>query len=56
MYHLQVKVFCVVTPCSVATGYRRFRGPCFLHLQHWPPKLRCPTTTLHGVTSQKILT
>jgi len=22
-----------MTPCSVVVGYRRFRGPCYLHLQ-----------------------
>jgi hypothetical protein len=27
------ELFCVVTPCSVAVGYRRFGGPCCLHLQ-----------------------
>jgi hypothetical protein len=36
----QVEVFCVVTPCSVVVGYRRFGGPC----------------TLHGVTIQKTST
>jgi hypothetical protein len=29
----QVEVFWVVTPCSVAVGYRRFRGPCCLRLK-----------------------
>jgi len=29
----QVEFFCVVTPCSVAIGYRRFGGPLCLHLQ-----------------------
>jgi hypothetical protein len=28
----QVVVLCVVTPCSVVVGFRRFRGPCCLHL------------------------
>jgi hypothetical protein len=30
---IHVKVFWVVTPCSVVAGYRRFRGPYCLHLQ-----------------------
>jgi hypothetical protein len=30
---IQVDVFWVVTPCSVAVGYQRFRGPSCLHLQ-----------------------
>jgi hypothetical protein len=30
---IQVEAFWVVTPCSVAVGYQRFRGPCCLHLQ-----------------------
>jgi len=29
----QVEVFSVVTPCSVAVGYQRFRNPRCLHLQ-----------------------
>jgi hypothetical protein len=29
----QVDVFWVVTPCSVVSGYQRFRGPCCLHFQ-----------------------
>jgi hypothetical protein len=29
----EIEVFWVVMPCSVALGYRRFRGPCCLHLQ-----------------------
>jgi len=29
---IQVEVFWVVTPCSVVVGYRRFRGPCCVHL------------------------
>jgi hypothetical protein len=28
-----VQIFGVVTPCNVLVGYKRFRGPCFLHLQ-----------------------
>jgi hypothetical protein len=38
--------------CSVVVGYHRFRGSYCLHLQE--PLKRCyPTTTLHGVTTQK---
>jgi hypothetical protein len=29
---IQVKVFWIVMSCSVVVGYKRFRGPCFLHL------------------------
>jgi len=29
----QVAVFSVVTPCTDVVGYRRFGGPCCLHLQ-----------------------
>jgi len=49
----EVEVLWVVTPCSVV-GYRRFGGPCCLHLyldghlERW-----YPTTTLHPVTTQK---
>jgi len=41
-------------PCSVVVGYQRFRGACCLHLQGG--ETRYPTTTLNGVTIQKILT
>jgi len=27
-----VEVFCVLMPCSVMAGYRRFRGQCCLDL------------------------
>jgi len=30
---VQVEVFSVVMPCSVAVGYHCFRIPCCLHLQ-----------------------
>jgi len=30
---IQVEVFWVVMPCSIAVGYQHFRGPCCLHLQ-----------------------
>jgi len=29
----QVEVLCVVTPCCVVLGHRRFRGTCCLHVQ-----------------------
>jgi hypothetical protein len=28
-----VRVFWVMTPCTLARGYRHFGGPCWLHLQ-----------------------
>jgi len=34
-------------------GYQRFRGPW---RQHEPLKRRYPTTTLHGLTTQKTST
>jgi len=30
---IQIKVFWVVTPCSVAVRYQYFIGPCCCHLQ-----------------------
>jgi hypothetical protein len=30
---IHVKFVCVVTPCNAATGYKRFGGPCCIHLQ-----------------------
>jgi len=30
---IQVAVFSIVTPCSFVIGYKRFGGPCYLHLQ-----------------------
>jgi len=42
-----------VIPCSVLERCHSFRGPRCFHL-HWP--LKRPTTTLHGVTSQKTST
>jgi len=30
---IQVQVFWIVTPRSVAVGYQRFGGTCCLHLQ-----------------------
>jgi len=57
----QVEVFWVVTPCIVVVGYQSFGGPCCLHLQgdgrqHGSPKRWRPTTTLHGITTQKTST
>jgi hypothetical protein len=57
-YSIQVDVFWDVTPCSVVVGYQRFRGTFCLdrhwrRRQHGPLKRWYPTTTLHGVTSQK---
>jgi hypothetical protein len=42
---IQVEVFWVLTPCSVDAWRRRQHGP----LKRW-----YPTTTLHGVTTQKM--
>jgi len=50
----QVQVFWVMTSYSVVVGwYQRFKGPCCENgpLQRW-----YPTTTLHGVTTQKTST
>jgi hypothetical protein len=30
---VQVDVFCVVIPCGLVVGYRRFGGPCCLRLE-----------------------
>jgi hypothetical protein len=48
----RVHVFWVITPCSVVLGYQLVRGPYCLHLQG-PLKRWYPTTTLHGITTQK---
>jgi len=60
---IHVMVFCIMTACSVMVGYGRFGGPCCLHLhspwrwkQHASSKRWYPTTTLHGVTTQKTWT
>jgi hypothetical protein len=37
---IQVEVFWGVTPSSVAVGYRRFGGPCCLHLQGGSSKVK----------------
>jgi hypothetical protein len=31
---IEVEVFRIVTPCSVAVGYDHFGGPCCLHVQN----------------------
>jgi hypothetical protein len=36
----EVEVLWVVTPCSVAVGYQRLRGPCCLH--HFTLKMTAP--------------
>jgi hypothetical protein len=52
---IHVEVFWIVTPCGIVVGYQRFGGPCCLHLQGEmkAPKRWYPSTTLHGVTTQK---
>jgi len=45
MAKIQVEVFWVMTPCSVAVGYHRFGEPCCLHFQQGPPKHWYPVTT-----------
>jgi hypothetical protein len=52
-----------VTPCSVAVVHNRFGVPYCLHLQGemkmeaaWSFETLYPTTTLHGVTTQKTST
>jgi hypothetical protein len=51
---MQVAFFWVVTPCSDVVKYQRFGALCCFHLH--PPKRRCLTTSLHGITTQKIMT
>jgi len=46
----QTEFFWVVTPCSVVVGYQRSG---WRRKQHGRLKRRYPTTTLHGVTTQK---
>jgi hypothetical protein len=53
---IQVEVFWVVMLHSVVVGYQYFRGPSSELRQHGPLKHRYPTTTLHGITTQKSLT
>jgi hypothetical protein len=50
MIQVEVEVFWVVMPFSVAAGYQCFRGPSCLHLH---PEGWYPTTTLHSITTQK---
>jgi len=54
----QVEVFRVVTPCTVAVGYQRFRGTYCLHLHFILEAVRFSETSVsyhkpHGVTTQK---
>jgi hypothetical protein len=55
---IQIEVFWVVMTCSFVVGHQRFRGQCFTvrWKQQDPPKRRCPTIILHGVTTQKTST
>jgi hypothetical protein len=41
--NIQVLVFWVMTPSSVAAEYERFGGPCFLHLY---PEISLPNINL----------
>jgi len=49
---IEFTVFRVVAPYSVVVVYKRFGGPCCLHLQG-PPRRLYPTTTVHGAPNQK---
>jgi len=62
---IQVEVFWVVMPCSVAVGFHRFKGQGCLYLQDEMLKTEAawlsvkrwyPTATLLGVTTQKTST
>jgi len=46
---IQVQFFWTVTRCSVAVGYRRFRGACCLHL-HFILKLEAASYTETSVS------
>jgi len=50
--------FWVLTPRSDVIGYQRFRGFCRFHLhpEDGGRKQRYPTTSLHGVQTQKTTT
>jgi len=52
----EVEEFWVVTQCSFVVGYQSFRCTCCLYFQHGPLKRWYPTTTVHGVTTQKTST
>jgi hypothetical protein len=47
---MKMTVFWNVALCSLVEVYRCFRGACCLHHQAY-----CPSTRLHGTTSQKIV-
>jgi hypothetical protein len=51
-------VLLVMTPYGDVVGYKHFGRPCCLHLQHedGSPKCWYPTTSLHGVITQKTAT
>jgi len=52
-----VEVFWVVTPCNVVVRCQHFKGHITLKVEAaWTPKRWYPTTTLHGVTTQKTST
>jgi hypothetical protein len=56
---VHVEVFRIVSPCSVAVGYWRFRGPCCLHLQGEVtifPTALCVTWFLPGCRCVKLTT
>jgi hypothetical protein len=57
MVVIQVEVFWVVTQCSVAVGYQRFRSSCCLHL-HFALKMEAARTpekfvSYHNTTRQQ---
>jgi hypothetical protein len=54
--NVQVEVFWIVTPCTVAVGYQGFGGPYWRRKDQGPPKRWYLTVTLHGVTTQKTST
>jgi len=51
---IQVQIFWVVTPCSVAVGYRRCGGPCCLHLSWRHDITTQKTSTTRGYSKFKI--
>jgi hypothetical protein len=52
-WYSKLRVFCVVTPCSVMVGYQRFRGQPWRWRQHGSPKRWYPTILQHGITTQE---
>jgi len=54
---IQVEVFWVVMLCGVVVRYQLFRGSwCLIFKQQGPLKCWHPTTTPHGITTQKTST